>query len=792
MRIQGLSDVTLAGIGSHTIYLAGNRGEQIQLSVLDHDLFRMQVRPDGIYRLDRTWMIVDKTGDTPLEGRKRANISHFPCPEFSVQQFTNKLTVRTDMMQATVRLNELGMQWQTLDEKVFAADTTVSAYAYNPSGRDVYHHMAYDANDCYYGFGEKAGNLNKNMMRLEMRNMDAIGYDARKSDPLYKHWSFYITLNPETNIAYGILYDNLATTVFNMGLERHAMYGEYRQYHAYDGDIDYYFIYGPSVAEVVQKVSRLIGRMPMPPRWSLGYLGSTMTYTEMPDAQDQLLSFIDKCDYYDIPCDLFHLSSGYTTGETDGRRYTFNWNRKRIPDPEMMIDEFHEAGIKLAANIKPYMMQTHPDYDTVTQHDGFIQHADYDTPAMDYVWGSDFNYSKEGSHLDFTNPKTYAWWQQMAIQELLERGIDALWNDNNEFALWDDAARCNGFGDEIPLGMARPLQTLLMTRASTEAQQAHQPTKRPFVLTRAAMPGSQRYAQTWSGDNVTNWETLKYNIPMGLGLSLSGMANVGHDVGGFAGSAPSPELLVRWVQNGIFHPRFCIHSLNDSLSATEPWMYEEVLPLIQQAIAFRYQIQPYLYSVFYEAHQTGAPIIRPMIYHFQNDPNTRGQSFDFMLGSQLLVASVYEQGSNKRDLYLPRGSRWMDMYTDIWHRGGHIVTLYAPIERFPVLMKSNAILPLQTPDSIRFIALAPVDTDHESSFTLIEDDGISLGYQNGQVTKIHMTLITSPKTIDLYVDVEGAYQLPYAYLEFGLPDNEKRSLTVHYRGEHEVTKRLYL
>ena len=597
MRIHALSGVTVAGISSHTIYLAGDKGEQFQFSVLDHDLFRVQMRPDGNYRLDRTWMVVDESGDTPREGRKRANISHFPCPEWESEQSNHAVKLRTDLLEVDIRLNEIMISWKDAEGQSFASDASVSAYAYNPSGRDVYHHMAYEASDLYYGFGEKVGELNKNGARLEMRNMDAFGYDARFSDPLYKHWSFYITLNPETNIAYGIFYDNFSTTVFNMGRERHAMYDFYRQYHANDGDIDYYFIYGPTVAEVVQKVSRLIGRMPMPPRWSLGHLGSTMTYTEREDAQEQLASYIEKCEAYEIPCDLFHLSSGYTTGEEDGRRYTFNWNRKRIPDPEGMIAKFQNAGIKLAANIKPYMMLTHPHYDTIKEMGGFVLAPDADEPALDYTWGSEFNFSKEGSHLDFTNPDTYQWWQDKATETLLEYGINTLWNDNNEFALWDDEARCHGFGDELPLSMARPLLTLLMTRASTEAQQAHQPKKRPFVLTRAATPGSQRYAQSWSGDNTTSWETLKYNIPMGLGLSLSGMANTGHDIGGFAGDEPSAELLVRWVQNGIFHPRFCIHSVNDSGYATEAWMYPEVLPLIRQAIEFRYRLQPYLYSV---------------------------------------------------------------------------------------------------------------------------------------------------------------------------------------------------
>ena len=146
-------------------------------------------------------------------------------------------------------------------------------------------------------------------------------------------------------------------------------------------------------------------------------------------------------------------------------------------------------------------------------------------------------------------------------EKLLALGIESTWNDNNEYNVDDECAICHGFGRPMALKLIRPVQAMLMVRASLEAQQAHKPKERPWLISRSGMPGTQRYAQTWSGDNYTSWHTLKYNVSMGVGLSLSGFFNTGHDVGGFAGPAPEPELLVRWVQNGVFHPRFTIHSV---------------------------------------------------------------------------------------------------------------------------------------------------------------------------------------------------------------------------------------
>jgi alpha-glucosidase len=209
-----------------------------------------------------------------------------------------------------------------------------------------------------------------------------------------------------------------------------------------------------------------------------------------------------------------------------------------------------------------------------------------------------------------------------------------------------------------------------MARASFEAQREFRPNDRLYLLTRSGCPGIQRYAQTWSGDNLASWETLQYNIPMGLGASLSGMAMTGHDVGGFTGVKPSPELFVRWIQNAILHPRFAMNSWHVDGSVNEPWMYPEVLPIIRATFEFRYRLLPYLYSLMFESAHTGHPIIRPMVYEFPRDARCQTESFDFMLGANLLVASVFEDGARTRTVYLPRETEWIDFYSGARYRGG--------------------------------------------------------------------------------------------------------------------------
>jgi len=748
--------------------------DNFTVDILDHDLVRVCFTPDGTPRLDHTWAFHAHQ----REGRLRDDYSPFTCPDHETIKTDTHITLKTEQLTITINTLELGISWQA-NGKTFASDTPFRAY--RTQGRQIYHYMRRDEQDLYLGFGERAGKLNKHGHRLRMHNLDALGYNAETSDPLYKHFPFFITYNPELDIAYGLFYDNFSSCVFDLGKEIDAYHGYYRYYKADDGDLDYYLIYGESIAAVAQKFSHLIGHMAMPPRWSLGYLGSTMLYTELPDAQHQLKQFAELCAAHNIPCDMFHLSSGYTTG-ADGSRYVFTWNTDKVPDPQGMVKNFHDNGIRLCANIKPYLLKSHPYYDEVKAFNGFIQNPEQTAPQTEILWSGGAFESAEGAYLDFTNPETYQWWQQNATQQLLDYGIDSLWNDNNEFEIWDNDAICHT-GDR--LGMLRPIQTLLMTRASYKAQQAHNPTKRPFVLCRSGLPGIQRYAQTWSGDNETSWHTLQWNIPMGLGMSLSGAPNTGHDVGGFFGAKPDPELFLRWVQAGIFQPRFTIHSYNTDGTVNEPWMYPEILPQVRQAIEFRYRLIPYLYSLMWDAHLNGTPIMRPILYEFPTDPETYDQNFNYLLGTGLLVAPIYHPQAETWDVYLPDGVTWCDYYSGQWHNGGQTITVQTSPDHIPLFAKAGAMIPLgksmkfvgATSDNIRQIMTFPAKREQKNQFTLYEDDGISA---DAPLTRVMLTCESTADTIQLSVQVDGDYQLPYSKLEFILPIHETRPVTSYY------------
>jgi alpha-glucosidase len=390
------------------------------------------------------------------------------------------------------------------------------------------------------------------------------------------------------------------------------------------------------------------------------------------------------------------------------------------------------------------------------------------------------------AHLDFTSKPGVAWWQNGLRETILATGIDSAWNDNNEYALWNEEARCDGFGKPAALDLIRPAQALLMTRASYEEQQRAKPAERPFTVTRAGCPGIQRYAQTWSGDNSTSWESLRWNLRTGLTMSLSGLFNTGHDIAGFSGPVPEPELLVRFAQAGALHPRFIMNSWKPDGTVTTPWLHDETLPAVRWAIRLRYRLMPYLYTLYWRAAEAAEPILRPTFFDFSDDPATFDANDELMVGQELLAAPVVEKGARQRQLYLPRGpAGWYDFYGETWFPAGETVVLAAPLERLPLLVREGAILPLTAEahdfsrlhdEPSRCVRIFPGRRSGTSSFTLYEDDGLSLRHRASDYTILDFTLDWDETMVRLSLARRGGFRLPYDQITVAMPVADRRRL----------------
>jgi alpha-glucosidase len=779
---------TLAERSPGCVSLSSDTGAAAHIFVLEDDIVRLLLLPHGAVKGPPSWAVAPGAEDIAEPGRDRMSVEGFACPDYRLEESGGILTVESARIRLTIRLNGFHCHWEqraAIGEGAgwhpMMTDRPTQSYDFGWWDGRVHHHVARRPGERYYGLGERSGAMNRAGRRFRFTNLDPMGYDAERSDPLYKAIPYLLVVDPE-NVCHGAFYDIMGDVTVDLGQEIDNYHGPYRSMVAESGDLDLYMIAGPDPLAITRRFTWLTGRPAMMPRWSLGYSGSTMTYTDAPDAQLRMADFIEKLEEHDIGCTSFHLSSGYTS--IGPKRYVFHWNREKFPDPAAFVDSYRSAGIELVPNIKPALLRDHPQYAALAKAGLFV--ADDDgRPIEAQFW------DELGAFLDFTKPETAAWWRGQVKTALLDMGMRATWNDNNEYGVWDSRALFSFFGYPRPAAEARPLQSLLMSRASRAAQIAHDPERRPYVVTRSGMAGLHRYAQTWSGDNRTEWKTIRFNAKMGLGLALSGVSNSGHDIGGFAGPRPDAELFVRWVQAGILMPRFSIHSWNDDGSVNEPWMYPDALPAIGRLMALRQTLTPYLYDLLWRYHRDYEPVVRPLWLDFPEDEGAWADGDTYLLGRDLLVTLACDPGVEAVTVCPPTGTDWIDPWTGTRHLGGVSVTLPAPLDGLPALLaRAGCAIPVDLarggfrPEPFRRgLWLFPQKGEGSFGWFFHEDEG----ELQAPHRLWHGTCHSTVEAIVLTVECDGLGLSGGDELTILLPPGEARTLLVEGMAADPVT-----
>lgn len=592
--------------------------------------------------------------------------------------------------------------------------------SYTAESHGLCHYSKLHPDAIHVGLGEKGAPFDLTGRKFELAGRDALGYDSWSTDPLYKHIPMLMVLGKGGGWAFGEFSTSNSNGQFNLGNEIDANWTSYKIHRQDWGGLDKFFFSADSLQELVGMYASIVSFPALPSRHWLGYLASSMGYADVDNAQEVIAKFPQECLDHDIPCSVFHLSSGYTVTETEPpRRDVFNMNTKRCPDFPGLCRLLHEHGYQISANIKPYVSVQHHDYDKLKKAGALFTNPRTKDAVLTRVWVTVTPFGNlDGSWVDMTAEAGRNWWQEN-VENLLKLGVDHAWNDNNEYNLHNDNFICkfenvvdqNG-AKNLPVGLAgRMINTQLMAKASHDASLNVRPDKRPFVLTRSANAGTMRYAgSSWSGDNRTCWPTIKGNSLMGLNTGLSLIQSSGHDVGGFAGPAPTPEMFLRWVQLNIFTPRFCIHSVAIAERVTEPWMYPEILPLIRESIKRRYELIPYLYSLHWDSHLHAYPLNRWIGWgKYEKDPNVWKDevinSGDFWLGDSLIVAGVWGPGDKTREVYLPKSADGDDEYYNLnasspdnsLYKGGNFVTVDTPQEHIGLFAKVGTAVPIGKP-----------------------------------------------------------------------------------------------
>ncbi|WP_342826674.1 glycoside hydrolase family 31 protein [Metabacillus indicus] len=694
------------------------------IRILDEDLAKVTVLEKG-----------EKEKETPAISKK-----DWKTPRFSVKDKKDHYELRTKELIIHIKKSQFGVKFMDEKGNVINEDYMNNGSAGYENGKP-YVMKKTNPDENFYGFGEQSGlEVNKRGKSIGMWNTDAYAYN-KDTKYLYTTIPFFIGLKNER--AYGILFDNSHRSYFEMASES----DDYYYFYANGGDLSYYFMNGPEISDVLDRYTELTGKMDVPAEWSLGLHQSKWGYTA-----DEILNVAKTYREKEIPLDTMHFDIDYM----DGYR-VFTWS-----------EEYKNAlktlktmpGFKAIAINDPAVKQdeNYQMYQEGTKNDFWAKNAD-GTPFIGPVWPGDSAFP------DFSKEEVREWWAGKH-NILFDQGIDGIWNDMNEPAVFLDDEKHN---HTMPLDSYFGYQDnkIIHTEyhnlyghdeadATYRAWEKHKPNTRPFVLTRDMFAGSQRYAALWTGDNVSNWEHLEMSLPMNMNIGMSGISFVGNDIGGFA-QRPDAELFARWIEVGAFLPFSRIHYDSDAKAEVkqgqEPWAFgPEVEGISKKYIEMRYKLLPYLYNAFQDSAESGSPVQQPLVYQFQEDENTYDISDQFMFGNSLMLAPVVKQGQTSRDVYLPENETWVDYWTGKEYKGGQTISVSAPLEHLPIFVKKNSIVPnrdVQQYTDEKPLTDLILDTylTDEAEYSFYEDDGKTLDHENGEYNETSLKVEKRGKDI---------------------------------------------
>ncbi|XP_068182025.1 neutral alpha-glucosidase AB isoform X2 [Antennarius striatus] len=495
------------------------------------------------------------------------------------------------------------------------------------------------------------------------------------------------------------------------------------------GIVDVFIMLGPTPKDVFSQYASLTGTQAFPPIAAIAYHQCRWNYNDQEDVQAVDAGF----DEHDIPYDFIWLDIEHT----DGKRY-FTWEPHKFATPKEMLQNLLDKKRKMVAIVDPHIKidSNYKIHNEIRSLGFYIKNKD----GGDYegwCWPGSAGYP------DFTRADMRAWWASMFAYDQYEGSMENLytWNDMNEPSVFN--------GPEVTMHKdavhgawehrdVHNLYGLYVHMATAEGLiQRSGGVERPFVLTRAFFAGSQRYGAVWTGDNSAEWDHLKISIPMCLSLGVVGISFCGADVGGFFKS-PSPELLVRWYQTGAYQPFFRAHAHLDT-PRREPWLFgPENMALIRDAVRQRYTLLPYWYQQFYHAYKTGQPVMRPLWVEYPQDPVTFGLDDEFLIGRDLLVHPVTEEGSRGVTAYLPgKDEVWFDVHTFQKHNGAQNLYIPVTMSSIPVFQRGGSIISrklrvrrsstcMEHDPYTLYVALSPQRT---AEGELYIDDGHTFNYE---------------------------------------------------------------
>jgi alpha-glucosidase len=723
--LEHIEPVTSFTRDQNSITLNCQDKSQVRIWVLAPDLIRVRAAyKKNLPERDHSWAIATTAWQTP---------------RWDVLEAADQIIITTDELEIGIRRSPLLVEFRDArTRRVIDADWRPMMF--DPKGTTVAAAKTLGFDEHFYGLGEKAARLDKRRGQFTMWNSDTPGY-VEGTDPIYQSIPFYIGW--EGGEAYGVFFDNSYRTHFDFG----AFSQEHIAFSAEGGEMNYYFFWGPSIKKILGRYADLTGHMPLPPKWALGNQQSRYSYYPDRVAEEVVRLYREK----DLPLDVLHLDIHYMN-----QYRVFTWDRERFPNPKSTTEKLRQQGVKVVTIVDPGVKYQKPErgakdpvespelapqdksYYVFNQglEKGYFMKRKSGDLYIGRVWPG------ESVFVDYTLAEARRWWGD-SHRAYTDNGVAGIWTDMNEPADFIDQTGKKQIdvisydeGENSTHAKNRNVFALLMARSTYEGLERLLPDRRPFVITRAAYAGIQRYSTMWTGDNNATWEALALSIPMFQTLGLSGQPFLGADVGGFIGRS-NGELLTRWYQVGFLTPFLRNHKAVDYYDH-EPWRFGKYYEdIIRKYLKLRYRMMPFLYTTLEESHRTGVPLFRPLLLNYQSDTNTLNLDDQFMVGSDLLVAPILKADLTGRMVYLPEGS-WFDFWTGKKYAGGTMYRVDAPLDVVPMFVRGGAIIP--TMPEMNYIGEKPVDPltfeiypddKSQAAMTLYEDDGLSPAYKQG-------------------------------------------------------------
>nr|WP_229668681.1 glycoside hydrolase family 31 protein [Edaphobacter acidisoli] len=543
-----------------------------------------------------------------------------------------------------------------------------------------------------------------------------------------------------TNYGYGLLWDNPSKTTVAFG------FNDQTRWTSQVGQrVSFFVIAGKTYDEIYEGYRLLTGSVPMLPKSAYGYIQCKQRYSSQEEVLDVAKGYRER----HLPADVLVVDWFYYTKMGQMDMDPVKW-----PDPVAMNKQLHAMGFHTMISVWPRFVPGSRYYDTLL-HNGWFMHLADGTPT------NGLPYDRAGSDIDTTNPDAAKWYWDTIRDNILSKGFDSIWADETEPDLPPNGSYFHiGPGTEY-----FNVYPLFHTAAIYDGFRRDLKT-RALILARDAYTGAQHNgAIFWSSDISPNWDTLRRQVPTGINFVASGMPYWSTDIGGWqylpAYHKPEhpplidpsdarenvghyddyPELYVRWFEYGAFQPNFRSHG---SRNHNEVWSYgKQAEPILEKYLRLRYELMPYIYTLGYDAHETGAPFMRGLFMDFPKDPKVANIGDEYMFGPALLVAPVTEQGATTRSVYLPAGTDWYNFWTNERVHGGQRVTVAAPIDTIPVFVRAGSILalgaPVESTNEKQAIAKVRVYSGADGDAVLYQDDGSTYDYEQGkfELTRMH-------------------------------------------------------